>query len=50
MGNPGKVMRKMPVGPDKLGGNGFETARQRHIDVAVEREKTMPEEAMPICE
>ena len=50
-GNDGaasEAILKSLAGSEKLGENGFETAKQCHIDVAVEREKAVLEEAISI--
>ena len=43
-----EAILKTLTGTEKLGENGFETAKQCHIDVAVEREKAVLEEAISI--
>jgi len=47
-GEAAEAILKTLEGPEKLGENGFETAKQCRIDVAVEREKAVLEEAISI--
>jgi glycosyltransferase involved in cell wall biosynthesis len=42
------VLKSVGSGADRLGENGFETSKQCHINVAVEREKAILEEAISI--
>ena len=43
-----EAILKAQAGGEKLGENGLETSKQCHIDVAVDREKTVLEEAISI--
>lgn len=42
------MLKALDSNSEKIGENGFETCKQCYIDVAVEREKIVPEEAMNI--